>query len=119
MPPGGWSDKNPGQSFGWQTHNGIDYGTRVGERIVAPVAGTVKVDPHVPGYGNYVTITLDDGRTLGFGHVQQGEVTNGQRVNPGDLVALAGANVGSAQGSVTIVTWQDAQGKYMSPHDIL
>jgi murein DD-endopeptidase MepM/ murein hydrolase activator NlpD len=118
MPPGGWSSKAPGQSYGWQTHNGVDYGTKAGDRIVAPFAGTVTVENNVPGYGNYVTITLDDGYKMGFGHVAAG-YANGQRVNPGDLIATAGANVGSAEGSVTMVTWQKPDGSYANPHDVL
>lgn len=119
MPAGGWSSKNPGQSFGWNTHMGVDYGTRAGDRIVSPFAGTVAVQTGVPGYGNYVTVTLDNGWKMGFGHVANGTVQNGERVNPGDLIAIAGANVGSAQGSVTIVTWQDPTGKYVNPHEVL
>jgi murein DD-endopeptidase MepM/ murein hydrolase activator NlpD len=119
MPAGGWSDKAPGQSYGWDTHNGVDYGTRVGDRIVSPFAGTATVETGVPGYGNYVTITRDDGWKMGFGHVAQGSVTSGSRVNPGDLLAIAGKDVGSAQGSVTIVTWQDPQGRYANPHEVL
>jgi len=118
MPAGGWSSKAPGQSYGWQTHNGVDYGTTAGDRIVAPFAGVVNVETNVPGYGNYVTLTLADGYKMGFGHVAAG-YANGQTVNPGDLIATAGANVGSAEGSVTIVTWQDPSGKYVNPHDVL
>src|SRR5213083_2214345 len=110
MPAGGWT--GTGQSFGWDKHYGVDYGTRAGDRIVSPFAGTATVQTGVSGYGNYVTITLDNGWKIGFGHVAEGTVQNGQRVNPGDLVAIAGKDVGSAKGSVTIVTWQDPQGRY-------
>jgi len=119
MPAGGWSSKAPGQSFGWSTHNGVDYGTQAGSRIVSPFAGVATVETGVAGYGNYVTVTLDNGWKMGFGHVASGQVANGARVNPGDLIAIAGANVGSAQGSVTIVTWQNPQGQYINPHDVL
>jgi murein DD-endopeptidase MepM/ murein hydrolase activator NlpD len=119
MPKGGWSSKNPGQSFGWDTHKGIDYGTRAGDRIVSPFAGTVSVQTGVPGYGNLVTVTLDNGWKMSFGHVANGAAQDGARVNPGDLIAIAGANVGSAQGSVTIVTWQDPHGNYVNPHEVL
>jgi murein DD-endopeptidase MepM/ murein hydrolase activator NlpD len=117
MPAGGWT--GTGESFGWDTHKGVDYGTRAGDRIVSPFAGTVTVQTNVPGYGNIVYVTLDNGWKMGFGHVAQGAATNGARVNPGDLIAIAGANVGSAQGSVTIVTWQDPQGNFANPHDAL
>jgi murein DD-endopeptidase MepM/ murein hydrolase activator NlpD len=119
MPAGGWSSKSPGESFGWDKHNGVDYGTRAGDRIVSPFSGTVTVQTNVPGYGNYVIVTLDNGWKMGFGHVASGAVQNGARVNPGDLIAIAGADVGSAQGSVTLVTWQDANGMWHNPHQVL
>jgi hypothetical protein len=107
----------------------VDYGTRAGERIVSPYAGTAHVATGVEGYGNIVYVTLDNGWTMGFGHVASGTLQNGARVNPGDLIAIAGANVGSAKGSVTLVTWQspDAkfnqngvlQGGYANPHEVL
>jgi murein DD-endopeptidase MepM/ murein hydrolase activator NlpD len=126
MPAGGWT--GTGQSYGWNRHMGIDYGTRAGDRIVSPFAGTVHVASGVAGYGNIVYVTLDNGWTMGFGHVASGALQNGARVNPGDLIAIAGANVGSAKGSVTIVTWQDPtakwsngvlQGGFQNPHDAL
>jgi len=116
MPKGGWT--GTGQSFGWATHLGVDYGTPAGSRIVAPFAGTVEVLTGVEGYGNQVLIHLDNGWTIGFAHVAQG-LGNGTRVNPGDLVAISGKNVGSAQGAVTLVTWQDPQGRFQNPHEIL
>lgn len=116
MPKGGWT--GTGQSYGWSTHMGVDYGTPAGSRIVAPFAGTIEVRTGVPGYGNQVLLHLDNGWTLGFGHVAQG-FSNGTRVNPGDLIAISGQNVGSAKGAVTIVTWQDANGTYQNPHQVL
>jgi murein DD-endopeptidase MepM/ murein hydrolase activator NlpD len=117
MPPGGWI--GTGQSFGWDKHYGNDYGTKAGDRIVTPFAGTATVETGVEGYGNIVYVTLDNGWKMGFGHVANGSVQNGQRVNPGDLIAIAGHNIGSAQGSVTLVTWQDPQGKFHDPSDVL
>lgn len=117
MPAGGWT--GTGESFGWDKHYGVDYGTRAGDRIVSPFAGTATVQTNVSGYGNIVYVTLDNGWKMGFGHVAQGTIQNGQRVNPGDLIALAGKDVGSAKGQVTIVTWQDPQGNFANPHDAL
>ena len=107
---------------GIPNQNGIDYGTPVGTRIVTPFAGTYNVTPGGP-YGNFVTVTLDNGWRIGFGHVASGTATNGSRVNPGDLVAISGQNEGISQGAVTIVTWQSpydiAHGTYSNPHEIM
>jgi hypothetical protein len=35
------------------------------------------------------------------------------------LIAISGANVGDSKGSVTLVTWQNPQGQYVNPHDVL
>lgn len=119
MPPGGWSSKYPGISFGWDKHYGNDYGTKAGDRIVSPFAGTATVETGVEGYGNIVYVTLDNGWKMGFGHVASSALKTGDRVNPGDLIATAGQNVGDSVGSVTIVTWQDPQGKFHDPGDVL
>jgi murein DD-endopeptidase MepM/ murein hydrolase activator NlpD len=116
MPAGGWD--GAGHDFGWPTHMGVDYGTAAGSRIVSPFAGTVSVETGVAGYGNIVYVTLDNGWKIGFGHVAQG-FANGERVNPGDLIAISGKDVGSAKGAVTIVVWQDPQGKFHDPHRVL
>jgi murein DD-endopeptidase MepM/ murein hydrolase activator NlpD len=107
------------QESGVKTQNGIDYGTPVGTRIVSPFAGTAHVETGVKGYGNFVTVTLDNGWTIGFGHVASGAVANGARVNPGDLVAISGSKVGDSTGAVTILTWQDPSGKYVDPHQMI
>src|SRR5665213_2191246 len=115
-PPGGFAGTGP--IPGWPTHMGVDYGTTAGSRIVSPFAGTATVT-HDQWNGNLVTVTLDNGWKMSFGHVAAGEVQDGTRVNPGDLIAISGQNVGDSKGSVTLVTWQDPQGQYVNPHDAL
>src|SRR5205807_2797051 len=75
MPKGGWT--GTGQSFGWETHWGVDYGTRAGDRIVSPFAGTVSAQTGLEGWGNLVTVTLDNGWKMSFGHVAGGAAANG------------------------------------------
>jgi len=108
---------------GLKYHEGIDYGTPNGSRIVSPFAGTVTVmaedDPQAKYYGRRVTITMDNGWSISFGHVGSYALQNGARVNPGDLIALSGQNVGDATGAVTLVEYQDPSGKFMNPHDVL
>jgi hypothetical protein len=110
-------------STGLKYHEGIDYGTPNGSRITSPFAGTVSVmaadDPQAKWYGQKVTVTLDNGWKISFGHVGSYSVQNGARVNPGDLLALSGQNQGDSTGAVTLVEWQDPSGKFMNPHDVL
>jgi len=108
---------------GLTNHEGIDYGTPNGSRIVSPFAGTVSVmaadDPQAKYYGQRVTVTLDNGWKMSFGHVGSYSVQNGARVNPGDLLALSGQNQGDSSGAVTLVEWQDPSGKFMNPHNVI
>lgn len=100
---------------------GTDYGTPAGSRIVSPFAGTVTVlaGAAAGDWGNLVSVTLDNGWKMSFGHVASGQAANGARVNPGDLIAISGANVGDSTGAVTEVMWQDPSGKYVNPHTVL
>lgn len=102
-------------STGWVTHQGVDYGTPAGSRIVTPFAGTVSVK-HDPWRGNQVIVTLDNGWQLSFGHVASAELQDGARVNPGDLIAISGQNVGISKGAVTLVELFDPQGRPQNPH---
>jgi hypothetical protein len=102
---------------GWDKHYGQDYGTQAGSRIVAPFAGTVEVKQD-PWRGNQVIVHFDNGWAMGFGHVAQG-FGNGTRVNPGDLIATSGENVGMSQGAVTLVELYDPQGAPQDPRQIL
>jgi Peptidase family M23 len=108
---------------GLTNHEGIDYGTPNGSRIVSPFAGTISVmapdDPQAKYYGQKVTVTMDNGWKISFGHVGSYQAQNGARVNPGDLIALSGQNQGDSTGAVTLVEWQDPSGKFMNPHDVL
>jgi murein DD-endopeptidase MepM/ murein hydrolase activator NlpD len=106
------------KSTGQTTNMGTDYGTPAGSRIVSPFAGTVTVK-HDPFRGNQVLVTLDNGWQISFGHVASAAATEGARVNPGDLIAISGSNVGDAQGAVTLVEWFDPQGNRHDPHQVL
>jgi hypothetical protein len=114
VPAGGWT--GTGQTFGWLTHQGVDYGTKVGSAIVAPFAGTTKFEQGLLGYGNRLTLTLANGWKFVFGHVAQG--SNGP-VAAGARIGTTGQNVGSSQGSVTLVEVHNPAGQAVNPHSIL
>jgi Peptidase family M23 len=102
---------------GWDKHYGQDYGTTAGSRIVSPFAGTVEIK-HDAWRGNQVVVHLDNGWSIGFGHVAQG-FADGQRVNPGDLIAISGQNVGISKGAVTLVELLDPKGHPQDPRQML
>jgi hypothetical protein len=114
LPAGGWNGN--GQSYGWNTHQGIDYGTKAGDPIRAPWGGTAKFEQGLLGYGNRLTLTLANGWRFVFGHVAAG--SNGA-VRQGAVIGTTGRNIGSAQGSVTLVEVHDSNGRAVNPHTIL
>jgi hypothetical protein len=114
VPPGGWVGN--GLDYGWPVHLGTDFGTRPGEAIVASFPATVKFQTGLPGYGNRLTETFDNGWSLIFGHVAAGATG---RVAPGQQIGVTGRNVGSAQGAVTLVELRNPQGKAVNPDSFI
>jgi hypothetical protein len=91
---------------------GTDFGTPAGQAIVASQPATVKFQTGLPGYGNLLTETFDNGWSLLFGHVAAGA---SGRVAPGQRIGVTGRDVGSAQGEVTLVELHNPQGQAVNP----
>lgn len=76
---------------GSSNHGGIDIGAPYGSPIYAPASGNVISAGWNGGYGNAVTIQLDNGFEVLFGHMSGFAVGSGQRVNPGQIVGYVGS----------------------------
>lgn len=76
--------------FGFQGHNGIDFGVPEGTVVYAPHDGTATVkDEGTNGYG--LSLTIDDGKRRSLlAHLSQALVTNGTWISQGDPVAKSG-----------------------------
>ena len=114
VPQGGWI--GTGQDFGWTTHQGSDIGTPAGQPIKAPFAGVASFQTGLTGYGNLLTEKLPSGWSWLFGHVASG--VSGP-VAEGQQIGVTGANVGSAQGAVTLVELLNPQGQPVNPDPTL
>lgn len=114
-----------GTHWGGETEVGVDYGLPVGTQLYSPFAGTISVeDDGKSNWGKRVFVKLDNGYTFAIGHMTQFDVTNGQRVNPGDLLGLSGGAVGdpssgNSTGPHVEVQWIAPDGSYQNPHTIL
>lgn len=71
-------------------HNGIDLGAVVGQDVYAPMDGHVSEVAYEGASGNYVKIDGDDGYRTSFSHLSVQNVTQGQRVNQGDVIGKIG-----------------------------
>ena len=72
-------------------HRGIDIGAdAVGEKVVAPAAGTVSFVGSVPGSGESITIQTSDGYSVTLTHLGSIAVSKGASVAEGDEVGTSG-----------------------------
>lgn len=71
---------------------GIEFDVSVGTPVRAAVSGTVSgvLNEH-EGLGRYVEMTHDDGYVTVYGHLDQVNVSQGQRVNQGDVIGSSGS----------------------------
>ncbi|MEU6382389.1 M23 family metallopeptidase [Streptomyces bauhiniae] len=73
------------------SHTGIDFHAASGTAVHAAGAGTVVSTGWGGAYGNEVVIRMADGMYTQYGHLSSIGVTVGQRVVPGQQIALSGA----------------------------
>jgi len=88
------NSKHPGISA---NHRGIDFGTPVGTPLTAIAPGVVSVIGNDPdGYGSWIEVKHEDGTAARYGHLSQTNVSKGQEVKPGQVVARSGGKPGTA-----------------------
>lgn len=95
-PVGGAISSGYGTRWG-QFHYGIDFADQLGAPIHSVSSGTVVEAGPASGFGLWVRVLQDDGTTAVYGHVNDMYVTQGQRVNAGDVIASVG-NRGQSTG---------------------
>ena len=96
-----WPISGPVTSeFGWRVHpitgdsrfhSGLDIGGDYGMAIHAAAAGTVIYAGWISGYGNAVIIDHGGGITTLYGHNQSLNVSEGQSVAQGQVIAACGS----------------------------
>ncbi len=74
-----------------ENHNGLDLAAPHGTKIYAADAGTVKIAKRSPSWGNYVTIDHGGGIMTLYAHASALNVTVGQTVKKGDVIAYVGS----------------------------
>ena len=86
--------------FGWRTHpifgtarfhSGLDIGGDHGMPIYAAASGTVIYAGWISGYGNAVIIDHGGGVTTLYGHNESLNVSEGQSVSQGQVIAMCGS----------------------------
>ncbi len=78
-------------------HRGLDIALPEGTDLFAGVDGTISIGDDPGGYGNFVTITGNDGITVRYAHMSNISVSQGQTVHKGDVLGQSG-NTGASTG---------------------
>ncbi len=71
-------------------HNGIDYSIPEGTKVFATANGRVSYAGHKRGHGKMIKITHGYGFASKYSHLSKILVSNGKKVNRGDVIALSG-----------------------------
>ena len=92
LPVEGWITQSfIGESVnGKGNHLGIDIAAAEGKSIKAPASGTVMTVSKDQYYGVLLVIRHDDNYITRYGHCQKVFVSNGEKVEKGQLIALVG-----------------------------
>lgn len=72
-------------------HSGIDIGVDYGTPVHAADGGTVVYADWISGYGNAVIIDHGNGLSTLYGHNESLNVSEGQTIGKGDVIAFAGS----------------------------
>jgi len=72
-------------------HRGLDFVGPNREKIISPSSGKVILARWFSDYGNAIVIDHGNGITTRYGHLSKIKVTEGQRVNTGQVIAIQGS----------------------------
>lgn len=120
------ADGRISSSFGWRSdpfsgeqkfHRGIDIAAPSGQEIYPINKGRVIFSGLTPGYGNTVSIDHGNGYISKYSHNLTNLVSVGDKVEPGQVIALVG-NTGKSTGPHLHFEVQH-QGKSISPQDLI
>jgi murein DD-endopeptidase MepM/ murein hydrolase activator NlpD len=79
-------------SYLWSTyHTGLDFSAAAGAEIVSVARGVVTYTGYDSSYGYKVEVTLDDGTMIWYCHQTEYVVSEGDEVDPGDLIGYVGS----------------------------
>ena len=93
-------------------HQGVDIVADGGTGIVATASGTVRYAAFDTKAGNYIEIAGDDGNTYRFNHLEDYDVSAGDKVSAGDIIGTIGST-GNSTGVHLHYAVFDASGNYV------
>lgn len=103
----------PGARWGL-THYGLDIANSIGTPIRAVKRGTVIDAGPASGFGLWVRLQHDDGTITVYGHINRALVSEGERVEAGDVIAEVGNRGQSTGPHLHFEVW-DADSRKVNP----
>jgi len=97
-------------------HNGIDLAASVNTPVYSPMDGIIEKIYYNDKGGKQLIIRHSDGSRSGFAHLNDYEVSIGDRVTKGQRVALSG-NTGNSSGPHLHFTFRNSDGELVDPYD--
>jgi murein DD-endopeptidase MepM/ murein hydrolase activator NlpD len=94
-------------------HNGLDFAAPPGEPVQAAAKGRVSFADRKGEYGNFVMIDHGGGLTTAYAHLSRIEVSEGECVDKGVVIGLAGSTGLSAGPQVHFEA--HVEGKHVDP----
>jgi len=99
-------------------HKGIDFKAPIGTPVYATADGIIlKTESKETGYGNRIIIQHDEQFESHYGQLSEIQVTEGQKVEKGDLIGLVGSSGASTAPHLHYEIRKD--GKVLNPEDYL
>lgn len=95
-------------------HGGLDIAAPIGTPVLAATDGTVISAGAASGFGLWVRVQADDGTITVYGHVNDYQVYEGQRVSAGDQIATVGNRGQSTGPHLHFEVW-DQSGNKVDP----
>ena len=92
-------DRNFSSRFGYRKdpftkrrkfHDGDDFSTKIGKKVIATADGTVKSSRYYGSFGNYIEIDHGNGYVTAYGHLSKRIVSKGTKVERGDVIGNVG-----------------------------
>lgn len=83
--------RNPFGGRAYEFHAGMDIDGERGETVIAPAGGTVSEAGWKGGYGQMIEIDHGNGLKTRYGHLSKIEVSAGDTISRGQLIALIGS----------------------------
>ena len=107
---------------GGRSHTGLDFAVATGTEVLSSVTGTVyyiEPDNGRKGYGLNIGILGGDGLVYHYSHLSAANVTPGQRVGAGEVVALSGESGSPGSQHLHFGVHTKDRSKAFNPEEIL